>query len=152
MLTSGINFINFKLKSSNLKIKKELFSILNNKNEVLLSLGQNYKINFNLNKYKNFKNIRVIAMGGSTLGTQTIYDFLKHILQQINSAFGYTMKLMPYINEMQEIVIFNQNPALILEPSKLPTFDLAGYRLNKPNNETGLSFKTASLSRPHPRI
>ena len=82
MLTSGINFKNFKLKSNNLKIKKELFSILNNKNEVLLSLGKNYKTNFNLNKYKNFKNIRIIGMGGSTLGTQTIYDFLKHKIKK----------------------------------------------------------------------
>ena len=82
MLTSGINFKNFKLKSNNSKIKKELFSILNNKNEVLLSLGQNYKTNFNLNKYKNFKNIRIIGMGGSTLGTQTIYDFLKHKIKK----------------------------------------------------------------------
>ena len=93
MLTSGINFINFKLKSVNLKIKKELFSILNNKNEVLLSLGQNYKINFNLNKYKNFKNIRVIAMGGSTLGTQTIYDFLKH---KIKKKFFFIDNLQNY--------------------------------------------------------
>ena len=82
MLTSGIDFKNFKLKSINLKIKKELFSILNNKNEVLLSLGQNYKINFNLKKYKNFKNIRVIGMGGSILGTQTIYNFLKHKIKK----------------------------------------------------------------------
>ena len=93
MLTSGINFKNFKLKSINLKIKKELFSILNNKNEVLLSLGQNYKINFNLNKYKNFKNIRVIAMGGSTLGTQTIYDFLKH---KIKKKFFFIDNLQDY--------------------------------------------------------
>ena len=93
MLTSGINFKNFKLKSVNLKIKKELFSILNNKNEVLLSLGQNYKINFNLNKYKNFKNIRVIAMGGSTLGTQTIYDFLKH---KIKKKFFFIDNLQNY--------------------------------------------------------
>ena len=93
MLTSGINFKNFKLKSINLKIKKELFSILNNKNEVLLSLGQNYKINFNLNKYKNFKNIRVIAMGGSTLGTQTIYDFLKH---KIKKKFFFIDNLQNY--------------------------------------------------------
>ena len=82
MLTQGINFKNFKLKSSNLKIKKELFSILNNKNEVLLSLGENYKINFNLHKYKNFKNIRIIGMGGSTLGTQAIYDFLNHKIKK----------------------------------------------------------------------
>ena len=82
MLTQGINFKNFKLKSSNLKIKKQLFSILNNKNEVLLSLGENYKINFNLHKYKNFKNIRIIGMGGSTLGTQAIYDFLNHKIKK----------------------------------------------------------------------
>ena len=93
MLTSGINFKNFKLKSVNLKIKKELFSILNNKNEVLLSLGQNYKINFNLKKYKNFKNIRIIGMGGSTLGTQTIYDFLKH---KIKKKFFFIDNLQNY--------------------------------------------------------
>ena len=34
MLTSRINFKNFKFKSRNLKIKKELLSILNNKNEL----------------------------------------------------------------------------------------------------------------------
>ena len=93
MLTSGINFKNFKLKSVNLKIKKELFSILNNKNEVLLSLGQNYKINFNLKKYKNFKNIRIIGMGGSTLGTQAIYDFLKH---KIKKKFLFIDNLQNY--------------------------------------------------------
>ena len=77
MLTSRINFKNFKFKSRNLKIKKELLSILNNKNEILLSLSKNYKINFDLNKYKNFRNIRIIGIGGSSLGTQAIYDFLK---------------------------------------------------------------------------
>ena len=82
MLTSRINFKNFKFKSRNLKIKKELFSILNNKNEVLLSLGKNYKINFDLNKYKNFRNIRIIGIGGSSLGTQAIYDFLKHKIKK----------------------------------------------------------------------
>ena len=77
MLTSRINFKNFKFKSRNLKIKKELLSILKNKNEILLSLSKNYKINFDLNKYKNFRNIRIIGIGGSSLGTQAIYDFLK---------------------------------------------------------------------------
>ena len=82
MLTSRINFKNFKFKSRNLKIKNELSSILNNKNEILLSLGKNYKINIDLKKYKNLRNIRIIGMGGSSLGTQAIYDFLKYKIKK----------------------------------------------------------------------
>ena len=97
MLTSRINFKNFKLKSKNFKIKKELLSILNNKNEVLLSLGKKYKINFNLNKYKNFRNIRIIGIGGSSLGSKAIYDFLKH---KINKKFIFIDNLQ--VNKKKE--------------------------------------------------
>ena len=51
------------------------------KNEVIKSLGKSYNYSYkktNLNKYKRFSNIRVIGMGGSTLGSQAIYDFLRH--------------------------------------------------------------------------
>ena len=80
MLTKGINFKNYKLKikSSNLVFK--LNTILKEKNEVLNSLSRNYKNNFSkkkIKKYKNYTNIKLIGMGGSTLGTQAIYEFLK---------------------------------------------------------------------------
>ena len=80
MLTKGINFKNYKLKikSSNLVFK--LNSILKENNEVLNSLSRNYKNKFSkkkIKKYKNYTNIKLIGMGGSTLGTQAIYEFLK---------------------------------------------------------------------------
>ena len=81
MLTSGIDFINFNVKKHSSLVKKNLISILKSKNEVVNSLCQNYKNNFSqkfLSKYKKVSNYRVIGMGGSSLGTQAIYDFLNH--------------------------------------------------------------------------
>ena len=82
MLTPGINFKNFKKnkKIKNSQIKKKLLSLFNKKNYVLDSLKKNYKDNFSkklINKYKKYSTFKVIGMGGSSLGTQTIYEFLK---------------------------------------------------------------------------
>ena len=81
MLTSGIKFKGFGVKKK-YKIVNKLFQLLlKQKNEVIKSLGKSYNYSYkktNLNKYKRFSNIRVIGMGGSTLGSQAIYDFLRH--------------------------------------------------------------------------
>ena len=79
MFTENINFKNFKIINKTLKIKQKFISILNNKNPVITSLSEEYKDSYSktfVNKYKNLSNFRVIGMGGSTLGTQAIYDFL----------------------------------------------------------------------------
>ena len=101
MLTSGINFINFKKKKHSSLIKKNLTSILKSKNEVLNSLSQNYKNSFTkklLLKYKKKSNYRVIGMGGSTLGTQTIYDFLIHKIKK-NFIFSDNLQANLYKNK-----------------------------------------------------
>ena len=80
MLTSGINFINFKKKIISSKIEKKLNYIIRNKNQIVSSLGEDYKNSYKkekLKKYKNFLNYRLIGMGGSSLGTEAIYNFLK---------------------------------------------------------------------------
>ena len=81
MLTSEIKFKGFGVKKK-YKIVNKLFQLLlKQKNEVIKSLGKSYNYSYkktNLNKYKRFSNIRVIGMGGSTLGSQAIYDFLRH--------------------------------------------------------------------------
>ena len=86
MLTSGINFINFKKKIKSSKIKKRLRElILNKNNKVIESLSNDYKYSFNkygLKKYKNNSHFRIIGMGGSSLGTQTIYDFLRNKIKK----------------------------------------------------------------------
>ena len=93
MLTNGINFVNFQIKKNSILVKKNLISLLKSKNEVLNSLSHNYKNNFTkklLHKYKKKIDYRVIGMGGSSLGTQTIYDFLKH---KIKKNFVFTDNL-----------------------------------------------------------
>ena len=85
MLTKGVKFTNFKIKKNSLLIKKKLISLLKSNNEILNSLSQNYKDNFTkkiLLKYKRNTDYRVIGMGGSSIGTQTIYDFLKHKIKK----------------------------------------------------------------------
>ena len=79
MLSKGINFYNFRKKSKNKSVKQNLNLILNEKNEIIKSLSKNYKNKFDkkfLKKFKKEKNFRIIGMGGSSLGSQAIYDFL----------------------------------------------------------------------------
>jgi glucose-6-phosphate isomerase len=85
MLTSGINFKNFEIKKKISLVKKNLNSILKKKNEVIISLSQDYKSSFDKNflyQYKKSPNYRIIGMGGSTLGAHAIYDFLNHKIKK----------------------------------------------------------------------
>ncbi len=87
MLTSGIYFKNFKKnkKINNSQVKKKLLLLFKEKNYILDSLKKNYKDSFSkkiINKYKKYSTFKVIGMGGSTLGTQTIYEFLKDIVKK----------------------------------------------------------------------
>ena len=78
MLTSGINFFNFKKKIKNQNIKKNFLNLVKDNIPVIQSLSKNYKDKFDkkfLKKIKNNKNYRLLGMGGSTLGAQAIYQF-----------------------------------------------------------------------------
>ncbi len=97
MLTGGINFKNFKVKVVNKKVKKNLTLILNKKNHVIGSLKKDYKYSFTknlLSKYKKSYNFRVIGLGGSSLGAQAIYNFLK---KKIKKKFDFVDNLQPSI-------------------------------------------------------
>ena len=85
MLTNNINFINFKLKKKKSNVRRNLNLILKEKNQVILSLSKEYKNNFNKKLIKFFKkklDYRIIGMGGSSLGAQAIYDFLKNKIKK----------------------------------------------------------------------
>ena len=87
MLTSGIYFKNFKKnkKANSSQVKKKLLLLFKEKNYILDSLKKNYKDSFSkkiINKYKKYSTFKVIGMGGSTLGTQTIYEFFKDIVKK----------------------------------------------------------------------
>ncbi len=80
MFTKNISFKNFLINKKKLVIKKNLNSILNEKNQVIKSLSKSYKDSFNKKNTKHFNkkfDYRIIGMGGSILGARAIYDFLK---------------------------------------------------------------------------
>tara|TARA_B100001750_G_scaffold241244_1_gene252337 strand:+ start:1 stop:1155 length:1155 start_codon:yes stop_codon:yes gene_type:complete len=101
MLTSNIKFKNFKnIKSKKIKnFKKEKWF---NEIKLLRSLKKNYKYSYSknqINKLKKAKNYRLIGMGGSTLGAETIYQFLKH---KIKKKFIFINNLNPQIKDEQK--------------------------------------------------
>jgi glucose-6-phosphate isomerase len=94
MLTSSINFKSFNLKLKTSEIKQKLAVIIKEKNQVIESLSKNYKNSFDKKKlkvYQKSSNYRVIGMGGSTLGTQAIYSFLKDKIKK-NFVFFDNLK------------------------------------------------------------
>ena len=71
------NFLNIK---NNKTIKKDFLNLLKNQPPLFETLKSTYKYSYSkksISKYKKFSNIRIIGMGGSILGTEAIYDFLK---------------------------------------------------------------------------
>ena len=88
MITSGINFKNFKnfkKKNHNKKLKQLFLSLISKKNDLLMSLSNNYIDSYSkkiLKTYEKSSTFRLIGMGGSTLGAQTIYQFLNHKIKK----------------------------------------------------------------------
>ena len=78
-------FINLSKYNKNLKKTKKIFNsflvdLKNNQIPLLESYEKNYAFDFSttiVKKFSKYKNIIVIGMGGSILGTKSIYTFLK---------------------------------------------------------------------------
>ena len=99
MFTQNIVFKNFLIKKKKLIVKKNLNSILNEKNQVIRSLSKSYKDSFSKKNTKHFNkrfDYRIIGMGGSTLGAQAIYDFLK---KKIKKNFIFVDNLNAFKNK-----------------------------------------------------
>jgi glucose-6-phosphate isomerase len=85
MITSKINFKNFRIKKKFGLINKKLIKILEKNNNVIKSLKKDYKNSFNknlINKFKNKLDLRIIGMGGSSLGFKAIYSFLSEKIKK----------------------------------------------------------------------
>ena len=81
MITNGIYFKNFNLKKKKSpKVANILKVILKKKDPIIQSLSKNFKNIFDtkiLRKFNSSKNFRIIGMGGSILGAEAIYNFLR---------------------------------------------------------------------------
>ena len=103
MLTKNINLKKFKIKKEKFIKKKFLNFVLNEKNQVINSLSRSYKDNFNKKNIKHLNkklDYRIIGMGGSTLGAQAIYDFLK---KKIKKNFKFVDNLNVYKSKKSKI-------------------------------------------------
>tara|TARA_B100000767_G_scaffold144789_1_gene136572 strand:+ start:862 stop:2016 length:1155 start_codon:yes stop_codon:yes gene_type:complete len=112
MITKYIDLKNFTLKKSNKKIKKDLNNLLKENNTVLKSLSSTYKNSYSkatILRLKKYSYIRVIGMGGSILGTESIYNFLK---KKIKKNFCFNNNLHP------KITLHNKKKFLNLVVSK----------------------------------
>ena len=81
MLTKNFSFKDFKKQKKNKKLIKYLDEIITSNSEIIKSLQKNYKNSYKkktVTKLKKFKDIRIFGMGGSSLGANAIYDFLKY--------------------------------------------------------------------------
>ena len=93
MFTKNFLFKDFIKKKKNKILIKHLKEIINNKNEIIKSLGNNYKYSYSKNLIKNlekYKDARIFGMGGSSLGANAIYDYLKY---KINKNFYFLSNL-----------------------------------------------------------
>ncbi len=84
MLINNLNIKNFTKKknktSKKNKIGQFLKSILSDKNQIILSLSEDYKDSYTkklLKKLKKFRLINLIGMGGSILGAKAINSFMR---------------------------------------------------------------------------
>ena len=84
-LTNNINFKNFKEKKIDKNIQKLLNNLLNKDNDILNSLSKSYKDSWNKkikSSYNKYKNVILIGMGGSIMGSRAIYSFLNQIIKK----------------------------------------------------------------------
>ena len=91
---------NFVVKKDKKKISKILKEILKENTPTIKSLSNKYENSYKkkqlLDYKKKFNNFRIIGMGGSVLGTQAIYDFLKH---KIKKTFKFINNLQNQKND-----------------------------------------------------
>ena len=94
-ITEAIYFKNFKKKKVNIKLFKLLKDLTSKENQIIRSLTSSYQNSYSnsiILKLKKYSEIKLIGMGGSTLGARAIYSFLK---DKIKKNFIFVDSLEP---------------------------------------------------------
>ena len=97
MLTKSIFLKSFTKKKSEIKIRKLLNLVINQDSQLIKSMSKRYidQYNFkNIKKIVSKNDIRIIGMGGSSLGAQAIYNFFR---DKIKKNFYFKNNLEPLI-------------------------------------------------------
>ena len=85
MITKNFYLKDFQRKKNNKILRKYFKQLIVSKNEIIKSLTSNYNYSYTkqkLAKFQKYKDIRIFGMGGSSLGANAIYDFLKYKIKK----------------------------------------------------------------------
>ena len=124
MLTNNIFLKSFLRKKSESKVKKKLKLLVKQKNELFKSMSKDYIDSYNLKKIKKItkkNSIKLIGIGGSILGSQAIYNFLR---DKIKKNFYFRNTLETISNTSLYIKNFEKN-IFIIEKKSSYLFKLA---------------------------
>ena len=123
---SQTNKNNYKYKFS--KLRNTILDRLDIRKDTFHILSRNFKLNFSnkdITKFKKFKNISIVGMGGSILGSEAIYHFLKekikkkiYFFNDINSNF---------IKDLKNTVDFDKTLFIIISKSGSTTETLYNF-------------------------
>ena len=94
-ITETIYLKNFKKKKVNIRLFKLLKDLTSKENQIIRSLTSSYQNSYSnsiILKLKKYSEIKLIGMGGSTLGARAIYSFLK---DKIKKKFIFVDSLEP---------------------------------------------------------
>ena len=134
MLTKDIKLKSFSKTNSKKIIKKKLELIIKENSQLIKSLSKNYKDKYNFKKIKNFfgnNNVRLIGMGGSVLGSQAIYYFLK---EKIKKKFFFIDNFTPLIKNNHKSKVNN----LIISKSGNTLETISNVNIYVKNNDKNI--------------
>ena len=134
MLTKEIKLKSFSKTNPKKIIKKKLKLIIKENSQLIKSLSKNYKDKYNFKKLKNFfgnNNVRLIGMGGSVLGSQAIYYFLK---EKIKKKFFFIDNFTPLIKNNHKSKVNN----LIISKSGNTLETISNVNIYVKNNDKNI--------------
>ena len=134
MLTKDIKLKSFSKTNPKKIIKKKLKLIIKENSQLIKSLSKNYKDKYNFKKIKNFfgnNNVRLIGMGGSVLGSQAIYYFLK---EKIKKKFFFIDNFTPLIKDNHKSKVNN----LIISKSGNTLETISNVNIYVKNNDKNI--------------
>ena len=139
MFTKNIKFKNFIRKKSP-KINKILRNVIKDKALIekyplLKSMNKNYEYSYQKKKIKLFKifsKVNLVGMGGSILGAETIYNFLKHKIKK-NFYFynNLNFQSIPKTNKKNINIIISKSGNTL---ETISNFNLLLQKQNKNKN------------------